>query len=72
MKVVAETLGVARSNLIDRLQGRSRPQRGYHKAKDAELMPQIMALVAPRPTCCWCVSIPSGPIMPSTSCSVSV
>lgn len=50
MKVVAETLGVARSNLIDRLQGRSRPRRGYHKAEDAELVPQIMALVAARPT----------------------
>jgi len=50
VKVVAETLGVARSNLIDRLQGRSRPRRGYHKAEDAELVPQIMALVAARPT----------------------
>ena len=50
MKAVAKTLGVARSNLIDRLQGRSRPRRGYHKAEDADLMPQIMALVAARPT----------------------
>lgn len=50
MKAVAKTLGVARSNLIDRLQGRSRPRRGYHKAEDADLVPQIMVLVAARPT----------------------
>jgi len=50
VKVVAETLGVARSNLIDRLQGRTRPRRGYHKAQDADLVPQIMALAAARPT----------------------
>lgn len=48
--MVAETQGVARSNLIDRLQGRSRPQRGYHKAEDVELVLRIMALVAARPT----------------------
>lgn len=50
MKGVAETLGGARSNLIDRLQGRSRPRRSYHKAEDAELVPQIMSLLAARPT----------------------
>lgn|GEM_PF-7004246 len=47
---VAETLGVARSNPIDRLQGRTRPRQGYRKAEDAELVPQIMALVTARPT----------------------
>lgn len=50
MKAVAQTLGVARSNLIDRLQGRTRPRQGYHKAEDAGLVPLIMALVAARPT----------------------
>ena len=50
MKAEAQTLGVARSNLIERLQGRSRPRQGYHKAEDAELVPLIMALVAARPT----------------------
>lgn len=50
MKAVAETLGVARSNLIERLQGRTRPRQGYHKAEDADLVPKIMALVAARPT----------------------
>ena len=50
MKVVAETLGVARSNLVDRLKGRTKPRRCYHKAQDAELVPRIATLVTPRPT----------------------
>lgn len=36
MKVVAETLGVARSNLIDRLNNRTKPRRRYYKAQDGE------------------------------------
>lgn len=50
MKVVAETLGVARSNLIDRLNGRTKPRRRYHKAQDAAVVPMITALVSARPT----------------------
>ena len=50
MKVVAETLGVARSNLIDRLNGRTKPRRRSQKAQDAALVPLIMTLVAARPT----------------------
>ena len=50
MKVVADTLGVARSNLIDRLAGRTKPRRRYHKAQDAAVVPMITALVAARPT----------------------
>ena len=50
MKVVAETLGVARSNLIDRLKERAKPRRRYHKARDAAVVPLITALVAARPT----------------------
>lgn len=50
MRVVAETLGVARSNLIDRLKGSSKPRRRYHKAQDAATVPLITALVAARPT----------------------
>ncbi len=50
MKVAAETLGVARSNLIDRLNGRTKPRRRYHKAQDAALVPLITTLVAARPT----------------------
>ena len=50
MKAVAGTLGVARSNLVDRLQGKAKPRRRYHKAQDAALVPLITALVAARPT----------------------
>ncbi len=50
MKVVAESLGVARSNLIDRLKGRTKPRRRYHKAQDAAVVPLITALVSARPT----------------------
>lgn len=50
MKAVAGTLGVARSNLVDRLQGKAKPRRRYHKAQDAALVPLITVLVAARPT----------------------
>ena len=50
MKVVVDTPGVARSNLIDRLAGRTKPRRRYHKAQDAAVVPLIIALVAARPT----------------------
>ena len=50
MKVVAETLGVSRSNLIDRSSGRTKPRRRYHKAQDAAVVPLITTLVAKRPT----------------------
>lgn len=50
MKVVAETLGVARSNLVDRLKGKTKLRRRYHKAQDAELVPRIATLVTSRPT----------------------
>ena len=50
MRVVAETLGVARSSLIDRLKGKTKPRRRYHKAQDAELVPRIATLVTARPT----------------------
>jgi transposase InsO family protein len=50
MKAVAETLGVARSNLHQRLNGSTEPRRSYHKAQDAAVLPRIRALVAARPT----------------------
>ncbi|SFE93255.1 HTH-like domain-containing protein [Roseivivax sediminis] len=50
MKVVAETLGVARSNLHARMNGSAKPRQRYHKAQDAALLPLIEALVAARPT----------------------
>ena len=50
MKTVADTLGVSRSNLAERLKGRSRPRGSYRKAEDAELLPSIRRLVDQRPT----------------------
>jgi putative transposase len=50
MKAIAEVLGVARSNLHDRLKGTTKSRRRYHKAQDAALLPLIMALVTARPT----------------------
>ena len=62
MKVVAETLGVSRSNLHARLNGSAKPRRRYHKAQDGErvnatgsrepanVLPLVTALVAARPT----------------------
>ena len=50
MKAVAETLGVSRSNLHDRLVARTKPRRRYHKAQDAAVLPLITALVTARPT----------------------
>jgi transposase InsO family protein len=51
MSVVAETLGVSRSNLHDRLKASAKPRRRYYKAQDAAVVPLITALVAARPTC---------------------
>ena len=50
MKAVSETLGVSRSNLHDRMSGKTKPRRRYHKAQDAALLPLIERLVAKRPT----------------------
>lgn len=62
MKVVAKTLGVARSNLVERLKAPerprapvrpkygSRPRQRYCKAEDQILLPRIRRLVDERPT----------------------
>lgn len=50
MSIVAETLGVSRSNLHARMTGSAKPRRRYHKAQDAAVVPLITALVAARPT----------------------
>jgi transposase len=39
--VVAATLGVSRSNLVERLGGRAKPRRRYHKAQDATVLPLV-------------------------------
>ena len=50
MKAVAETLGVARSNLIDRRAGVTKPRGRYRKDEDADLLPLIRAIIDKRPT----------------------
>ena len=50
MKRIAETLGVARSNLVERVDGK-RPKRGPQiRAGDAELTSDIRRLVDSRPS----------------------
>jgi putative transposase len=51
MKTVADTLGVARSNLVAQAKrGGSRPRPRYRKAGDAELLARIRPLVDARPS----------------------
>jgi putative transposase len=51
MKAVADTLGVARSNLVEQAKrGGSRPRPHYRKAGDAELLARIRPLVDARPS----------------------
>ena len=50
MKVVAETLGVARSNLVEQVRGSSKPRGGYRRQGDDELLTAIRQLTDARPT----------------------
>ena len=50
MKAVADTLGVARSNLVEAARGQRRPRQPYRKAGDAELLAALRRLVDERPT----------------------
>ena len=50
MKAVADTLGVARSNLAEAARGQRRPRQPYRKAGDAELLAALRRLVDERPT----------------------
>ena len=50
MKAVADTLGVARSNLIEQVQHPPRRRAAYRKADDAWLLPLLRAIVDERPT----------------------
>ena len=49
MKAVADTLAVARSNLIDRVSRRAKSRRPYRKAGDNELLALIRRLVGRAP-----------------------
>jgi putative transposase len=50
MKAVAETLGVARSNLAERRAKPARPRGPYRKPEDGVLLPTIRRIVDERPT----------------------
>jgi len=50
MKTVSDTLGVARSNLAERLRRAAVPRRPYRKAADDDLLPLIRRLVDERPS----------------------
>ena len=50
MKAIANTLGVSRSALHDRLKGSTKARGSYFKADDATVLPMITALVSARPT----------------------
>ncbi len=50
MKAVADTLGVARSNLAERRAKPARPRGPYRKPEDAALLPAIRRIVDERPT----------------------
>jgi len=50
MKTVANTLGVARSNLVERRQGHHRSRGRYHKNDDDVLAAQIRKLIDQRPS----------------------
>lgn len=50
MKAVADALRVSRSNLSERMKGKSKPRGPYLKADDVELLPATRKLVDARPT----------------------
>jgi len=50
VKAIANTLGVSRSALHDRLKGSTKARGSYFKADDATVLPMITALVSARPT----------------------
>lgn len=50
MKVVADTLGVARSNLVEQLAGDTKPRGRYRRQGDDELSAAIRQLTDARPT----------------------
>ena len=50
MKVIAETLGVARSNLVEQLKGATTPRRRYQRQGDEALLSAIRKLTDARPT----------------------
>jgi putative transposase len=50
VKTVAQTLGVSRSQLSERLRGEAKPRSNYRVSDDSELLGPLRALVDERPT----------------------
>lgn len=50
MRRVAQTLGVSRSHLHERLRHGTQPRRAYRKSDDAQLLEPVRRLVDERPT----------------------
>ena len=50
VKVVADTLSVARSNLVEQVRGASKPRGRYQRRGDDELLAAIRQLTDARPT----------------------
>ena len=51
MKALADTIGVARSNLVEQLRQPERPRRGpYRRAEDDAVLAEIRAITDARPT----------------------
>jgi transposase InsO family protein len=50
MKTVTETLGVARSNLHDKVRQAAKPRASYRKPDDDYLLPLVRRLIGERPT----------------------
>jgi putative transposase len=50
VKAVAHTLGVARSNLVERLKEGAEPRRRYQMAQDGAVLERVQRLVDARPT----------------------
>ena len=50
MRIVADTIGVTRSNLHEQLQRPPKPRGPYRKPQDVELLPAIRQIVDERPS----------------------
>ena len=50
MKMIAQTLGISRSHLSQRMKETPKARGNYQMTSDAEVLPQIRTLVDQRPT----------------------
>lgn len=50
MSAIARTLGVSRSNLIDRTNKSAKPRGSYRKSEDVALLVELRPIIDQRPT----------------------